>query len=61
MEESLKIKLLELAKKKLPLENDDVELFDYVGSNIDDAFLLGTEQGEVELAREILDLFCIKY
>lgn len=61
MEESLKIKLINLAKKQIPLDKGEMNLYDHVGSNVDDAFELGLEHGEVFLAREILKLFCIKY
>lgn len=62
MEESLKIKLLSLAKQETPLDDDlDLYVCDIVNTDIDEAFKLGVEYGKVRLAREILELFCIKY
>lgn len=62
MEESLKIKLLSLAKQETPLDDDlDLYVCDIVDTDIDEAFKLGVEYGKVRLAREILELFCIKY
>ena len=61
MEEQLKIKLISLARKKATTENDDFNAFDYSGGNYDDAYYLGAEDGEILLAREILETFCIKY
>lgn len=63
MEESLKIKLLSLAKKETPLDDDSLDLYvcDIVDTDVDEAFKLGLEYGKIHLAREILKLFCIKY
>jgi hypothetical protein len=61
MEESLKTMLLKLAKQKISLDNNDFSVLDYSGENIDDAYAIGLRHGEVLLAREILDLYCIKY
>lgn len=61
MEEILKNKLIKLAKKEASTEKDDFSVFDYSGGNIDDAYYMGAEDGEILLAREILETFCIKY
>lgn len=34
---------------------------DYAGGNMDDAFSLGLEEGEIELARKLLDMMNVEY
>ena len=47
-------KLRKLAARKLPSEKEDFTVDDYAGGNVDDAFGMGVEDGEVRLAREVL-------
>ena len=50
-------KLKTIAKQPAALDNDDFTAYDYSGGNYDDAFYLGVAQGEVSLARELLETF----
>lgn len=61
MEELLKTKLINLAKKKAFFDKEDECVVEWVGSNVDDAYELGNDDGQILLAREILETFCIKY
>lgn len=61
MEELLKTKLINLAKKKAFFDKEDDLVVDWVGSNVDDAYDMGVDDGQIMLARQILETFCIKY
>jgi hypothetical protein len=61
MEELLKTKLIDLAKQKAFFDKEDELVVDWVGSNVDDAYDMGSDDGQILLAREILETFCIKY
>ena len=61
MEDILREKLIEVAKRKATSEKDDFSVFDYSGGNFDDAYWMGAQDGETILAREILELVVIKY
>lgn len=52
---------MQLAQKKAYLDNDDFMAYDYSGGNYDDCYSMGSNDGEIFLAREILDTLCIKY
>lgn len=47
--------LEELAKKKAWSDNEDLLVNDYAGGNIDDAYEGGINDGEILLARQILE------
>ncbi len=50
-------KLTKIAKDATLQDNDeDYIVDDYVGGNVDDAYQLGKDDGEIYLAREILEL-----
>lgn len=56
--EELKAYLEKIAANELISENnDDFCLVDYVGSNVDDAYYMGVDSGEVLMARELLEKF----
>jgi hypothetical protein len=55
--EALKEHLMEIAKKKAWSDNKEFMVDDYAGGNIDDAYYGGASDGEVLLAREILEEF----
>jgi hypothetical protein len=61
IDETLKDRLLKLAKQKTISLNDDFCAVDYAGSNVDDAFEMGVEEGETFLAREILHALNIEF
>ena len=51
----VKIKLNALAAKKAHTDDPDFMVYDWSGGNIDDAYALGSSDGEVILARELKD------
>lgn len=53
--------LKELANKKAWTDDEDVNIDDYAGGNIDDAYYGGERAGKINLAREILDALDINY
>lgn len=55
--EALKKMLEDLAKVKLLHDNEDFCVFDFSGSNVDDAYWAGVNAGETELARRLLKEF----
>lgn len=55
--ETLIKKLVDLASQRIASDNDDFMVDDYAGGNIDDAFSLGCDCGEVQFARDLLDEF----
>ena len=63
MNDALIAKLKTFAESRVFCDDDgeDVIVDDYAGGNIDDAFYLGERQGEVMLAREILDAIGVDY
>jgi hypothetical protein len=62
MEQELIDKLLFLARKKSLYDfGEDVCVFDYSGSNVDDAYEMGERDGQTELARELLKSIGINY
>ena len=56
MNEELKQKLVKIAREECFIDNEDedVLVYDISGSNVDDAFDLGEDQGRILLARDIL-------
>jgi hypothetical protein len=56
MNEELKQKLIKIAREECFIDNEDedVLVYDVSGSNVDDAFDMGEDQGRILLAREVL-------
>ena len=56
MNEELKQKLVKIAREECFIDNEDEDIlvYDISGSNVDDAFDIGEDQGRILLAREIL-------
>jgi hypothetical protein len=54
--EQLKKILEELAIKKAHTDNPEFMVYDWAGGNIDDAYQLGYDDGEICLARTVLKL-----
>lgn len=50
----LRAHLVIVAARHLPQDNEEFNTYDYSGGNIDDAYELGCNAGEVLLARELL-------
>lgn len=50
-------RLRKLARTEADFENDDFNVVDFCGSNVDDAYERGETQGEIIMAREIVALF----
>lgn len=50
-------RLRKLAAQDADWENEEFEVHSYCGGNIDDAYQRGEEQGEIQMAREIVALF----
>lgn len=49
-------KLEKLAKKETLCDSDpDSVVYDYCGGNVDDAYCMGQKDGEIYLAREVLE------
>ena len=63
MNEQLIERLKKMAEKRVfdDDDSDDVIIDDYACGNVDDAFYLGEHQGEVLLARMILDAIGVEY
>lgn len=58
----LYLKLKKLAETKTISDKEDFEgIYEYVGSNIDDAFERGLGEGEIFLARELCQELKIEY
>jgi hypothetical protein len=55
-EELMKQKLIKIAREECFIDNEDedVLVYDVSGSNVDDAFDMGEDQGRILLAREVL-------
>jgi hypothetical protein len=49
------------AKIKMASEDEDFEPCDFSGGNFDDAYYMGVQDGEIEMARKMLDYLNIKY
>lgn len=47
-------KLKNIASKKMASEDEDFEPCDFSGGNFDDAYYMGTTDGEIEMARTVL-------
>lgn len=47
-------KLKKLAATDCSFDNEDFNAYDYSGGNYDDAYYMGSTDGEISLAREIL-------
>lgn len=45
-----------VASQEVCADEDDFMVDDYAGGNIDDAYSLGTDHGEVYFARQLLEL-----
>ena len=52
----IKEKLKELAEKGSHLDEEGFSVFDWSGGNIDDAYSMGLDDGEISLARELLKM-----
>lgn len=61
MSPELVLKLQETASKTAWCDDDEFMPDDYAGGNIDDAYYGGVSDGEILLAREILDALGIAY
>ena len=66
MNEQVIKKLIEIAQKESVFDSVNLEeecfcVNDYAGGNIDDAFSLGLDEGEIELARKLLDILNVEY
>ena len=63
MNDALIAKLKTFAESRVFCDDDgeDVIVDDYAGGNIDDAFYLGETNGEVMLAREILETLDVPF
>jgi hypothetical protein len=46
--------LEKLAAKKAAIDKEDFNPYDYSGGNYDDAYYMGSSDGEILLARELL-------
>jgi hypothetical protein len=53
----LKKHLTELAEMKIRCDDEDFDLYDCSGGNIDDAYVMGSDHKEVLLARELLSKY----
>lgn len=47
-------RLIKQAKRVTWAESDDIDVYDFSGGNVDDAYDGGCEDGETNLAQEIL-------
>jgi len=62
MNDKLKERLISLAKDEAKKsDNEDFNVYDWSGGNVDDAFEMGLDEGYTLLAREILDELNISY
>lgn len=50
-----------IAETKLVSDNEDFCANDYSGGNFDDAYYMGTTDGEILMARNVLDMLNIEY
>lgn len=57
MSEELKLYLEKVAKNTIGQDDEDFMVNDYAGGNIDDAYELGVNAGEVIFARELVKKF----
>lgn len=57
MNEQLRLKLEKLAEREISADNVDFNIFEASGGNYDDAYSIGTNHGEVWLARQLLKEF----
>lgn len=57
MNEQMKAKLQTLASDKCWSDEEDFEVDDYAGGNVDDAYDFGRRDGVIALARELLKEF----
>ena len=55
--ELIKEKLDKLAKQEAKTDEEGFNVYDYSGGNINDAYDLGYLDGQILLARELLDMF----
>lgn len=55
--EDLKKYLQELSSKDAAIESEDFSAYDASGGNFDDAYSIGVSDGEISLARELLDKY----
>ena len=61
MDEIIKKRLIEVARRESLFDNEKYSIFEESGGNVDDAYSLGLEDGEISLARELLNLICVKF
>lgn len=54
--EKLIQKIKEMAAKELATDDEDFEVDDCAGGNIDDAFSSGYEEGQISFARQLLEM-----
>lgn len=45
------------AAQEISADEDDFMVYDYTGGNIDDAYSIGLDHGEVYFARQLLKLY----
>lgn len=48
-------RLRDIAKREALRDDEDLTVYDYPGSNVDDAYERGLLDGETELARDLLN------
>lgn len=60
MEELIKTKLIELAKQRATYDEENFSAGIF-SDDVDNAYDMGCEDGKIRLAREILEIFCIRY
>lgn len=61
MEQEFVNMLILTAKRKIAADDEDFCAYDYSGGNSDDAYYLGYEDGQIAMARDILDSMGIEY
>ena len=49
-------KIARKASEEVAADKDDFEVIDFAGTNVDDAFEIGVDTGEVRFARELLKI-----
>lgn len=54
---TIKEKLQEIASRNAMFDDEDCDVMDCCGGNFDDAYEVGSHDGEVALARELLGEF----
>ena len=57
--DSLKLYLETLAQKRVWRDDDNFNISDYVGEHIDESYVGGLGDGEIDLARRLLKMFII--